>query len=143
MIRTLPLISLLFMSHCVLAQAPTPSDLELRSAYCLSVNKSFVESFERFGNSGGLHDRTTVLRSNVDRLQTYLDDKASRRTLVALANAKRRADADLAASSAEISSCLRRCENASQPGQCVATCKRESGVQARLEACEKVDWLPY
>lgn len=143
MIRTLPLISLLFISQCVLAQAPTPSDLELRSAYCLSVNKSFVQAFDAIGNSGALRDRATVLRSNVDRLQTYLDDKTTRRTLVTLANAKRRADSDLAASSAEIPLCLQRCENASQPGQCVATCKRESGVQARLDACEKVDWLPY
>ena len=140
--RTLTSILLLF-SFSVNAQPLPPSDLELRSAYCLSANKIWVKTFESSDKSGALDSRTGHLRDNIQRLEAYLRDKASNRNSNGLASAKRRAEIDSETAMGEISPCLRRCESSREAGQCVASCSRESGVKARLESCEKVDWLPY
>ena len=87
---------------------PTPSDLELRSAYCLAVNRNFVQTFEV---TEEMRDKAQILHSNVERLEAYLNEKANSRPLKSsLATATLRAEVNLEASVKEISYCVQSCE---------------------------------
>lgn len=145
--RSALLLLFAFLSFAASAQRVPPhpplDDLELKSAYCLAVNREFAETFSRPDWAKGMADRLAELNSNIDRLESYLTDKQSHRHPEALSRAAKRAAADAALADSELSACMRRCEGQPKRGQCVGTCTRTSGAYARRAACETVDWLPY
>lgn len=142
MFRTVAAIFLL-LALPVGAQTSQPSDSELRTAYCLTATKAWVETFQSLGPKSQNSDQTQQLIANIQRFEAYLEDKGSDRQGRTFLGAAKRARADQQSTSDGIGVCLRECSGSNERGACVAACQRKSGALARLEACEKVDWLPY
>jgi hypothetical protein len=135
----------------------TPSDVDLKSAYCLRVKQlqqSFVNSTASAATSQTpehqlLRKWANDHNSDVNRLQSYLQPKLSSLNSAALLAATRRADADMKENANTANVCSPKCAQFVQSGtlttkwsSCMASCDAEYPARARVGACKVVNWLP-
>jgi len=148
-----------FLPVMAVAQIP-PSDQELKAIYCLQVaNKraaTFRNGVSQIQDSGirayfqGLADQA---QSDGDRLRSYVAPKMQYLDTLALAAAANRANADLDGVDEAMSACFRQCSDPNMDPRteigktkatgCINSCIAAKPHLARVQSCNKLDWLPF
>ena len=154
------MLLLSLVSTLIYGQQQMPSDIDLKSAYCLTVVQHRINMAQPFegqldpsSKTGSELIRTQATsRDDVQRLRTYLLSKSQFLDVTALLGAKQRAEADVVTSNADGHTCVVSCTGQNDPGpealtpkvtSCIDRCVMGSGAAARMRSCVKVDWLPY
>jgi hypothetical protein len=142
-------------------QWSTPSDSELRSAYCISILQSEVALNEQMIEAATPNDSATpevkasakravdALRAGLietqsllDRLRSYLLPRVQNLDALAMLAAMKRAEADLAEVRATTDRCTPRCLNTSDEHACWNSCTNQDLV-GRVQSCRHPTWLPF
>jgi hypothetical protein len=157
--------SLAALSTAAAAQDAVPTDIELRSAYCLSVIKADIDLEHKMiaqtdalvksaptpelqqrllKSSAPLHEALTKLEAVLNRLQLYLMPRMGARDPIALTAAMKRGGADFQEGQAMAERCSAKCANlpGDEPAACVNSCV-DNDLVARLKACTTPTWLPF
>ena len=113
----------------------SPTDVELKSVYCITVLTASMEIEKMLGGSSFARNA-----SNLNRLQSYLLPRVRDVDVEALLLAKNRAQKDREL----YSTCAPKCAVLSNFRSCLGTCSEElGGPLARLLACNNVNFLPF
>jgi hypothetical protein len=139
------------------AQRALPSDVDLKSAYCVQVKQSqaaLLETAAQKEPSGSqlevaLRKELEGRRTDISRLQSYLIPKLDALQPDALLAASLRARADLADLDKNQDNCL-RCNSFFENGRptdkwsaCMNACLGEIPAYVRMNSCKTVNWLPF
>lgn len=144
----------------VCAQTPRlPSDIELRSTYCLEILErqkanvirvaaAMVKSDSRSSSTAEEGVRTSLaqLAPEIRRLEAYLIPRRAYLDQMAIVTARESAVADFNQGRSVVRVCDNKCTNlpeASQAMACFDSCMNTTPPMNRIKACEKVDWLPF
>jgi hypothetical protein len=152
-------IACVFLLAAPLANSqPTtlPTDLDLKTAYCITVAKKSIEGLSREQTVQGTpgHDYMQGMirdRSNdLHRLQSYLLPKLPSLEASGLIAAAKRAETDFVASGDAAGQCSVRCNSTLENGSmgnkwlaCMNACTGESAVYERVNSCRNINWLPF
>jgi gamma-glutamyl:cysteine ligase YbdK (ATP-grasp superfamily) len=155
------LIASFLMFATSLAGAQTrlmPSDVDLKSAYCLKVKQlqqDFINSTAAAATSESeghqmLRKMARDHNSDVNRLQSYLLPKISSLDVTALIAATNRAEADMKEVAETSNVCSPKCSQFIENGTltnkwraCMDSCDAEYPAKGRVYACRSVNWLPF
>jgi hypothetical protein len=151
--------ALLTASSGTWAQGAMPSDIDLKTAYCLRVKQRQQEwsrklmSEQQPSSAGYAYLQKSVrdTEADLDRLRTYLIPKIPMLDITGIVLATNRADKDVGeALSSATEQCLQTCAPAMQGGQmtpewntCITDCSAKSPVSVRIHSCTDVNWLPF
>lgn len=165
--RALVLYSgLLVPTMPVVGQAATPSDIDLRSAYCLPIVKNAaIKSREMASQmsvavpANELDARVTASvaktarerQDELARLQAYLIPKLTLDS-TALVLAMDRGQTDLGQIDGVATACAKQCPGSEPPTDraeldrrlsCINTCFESYPASQRVRTCFPVNWLPF
>lgn len=152
--RYFAILAVMFCTAAAAEQMPT--DVDLKTAYCLKVKQrqvAFINSFAEPTTSAGQDYKQKMLRDHsteVNRLQSYLLPKLKYLDLNALQGAANRAEADVNDSEGMSKQCIARCDPHVVNGTltekwrvCLEGCTADFPAATRVSACQKIDWLPF
>lgn len=140
------------------AQRQPPSDIDLKSTYCIAVLNGRISSEEVVASlpgsdwiTEGARAAQQRYRSEVQRLRAYVLPKTQYLDADALIVAAERGRADWLAYMRTESACLTRCEmkppvtkdSIEKLGSCLSACRAEEPAFARAASCSPVNWLPF
>jgi len=133
----------------VQAQVRTPTDIELKAAYCLRMNQLFIAASRNqqpYLSDPELENSIKDAEYRADRLRSYLAP-SKQFDPAAMQGAMKRAEIDKANSAAEQKSddqCEPACQDAQQPLRCIYECtnKRDEQLAIRIRSCWTLSWLP-
>lgn len=155
--RLLLALVLLLTAVSVAAQI-LPTDVDLRTAYCLRVKqRQTLLMNEILGSyvpgSPAYEVSQKVMRehaSEIHRLQSYLVPRVSSLDATGLIAATNRGDADMNELASNPPACPDNCGQYVENGRptdkwsaCMDACLANVPAHARVTACKKVDWLPF
>jgi hypothetical protein len=153
------------LSAAAVAQEVVPTDIELRSAYCVSVVKAEIAFLQReIGRvdaaaknsptpemqqyaakmSAEGHEAMPKLAAALNRLQLYLLPSMTTRDPVALMAAMKRGEADFQEVGAMTERCSAKCNALPHDKwpSCYASCT-DNDLLERVRACKTPTWLPF
>jgi len=122
----------------------SPTDIELKSQYCIEVLqdslKSQKELTEKTGESIFQKQFQQKTEQNLSRLREYLIPRVDGIKIEALILAANRAKKD----KENYLSCSPQCKDINTMGNCLATCSERIGNPlARLHSCNEINFLPF
>lgn len=132
-----------------------PTDVELKASYCLAIKRSGVAMLRSVlaqlqQNSPVWATTSSDLartENDLKRLQSYMVPKLGHLDSTALLLARRRADDDMAAFMPQANACLDRCASVTMGTPkwqvCSDKCRADDPLIARIDSCNKLDWLPF
>jgi hypothetical protein len=140
--------------------ADTPSDLDLKSAYCLrAVNLEMqIAKAVIAQDPSPDHQQAKILRptvegydSDIKRMNSYLLPKLPTMEPTPILAAAQRADADDKLRRSELEACTAQCAPQVEPNgsrgdkwvACAQACRAKSPAFTRMDACHPVNWLPF
>jgi len=138
------------LTGIVQAQVRTPTDIELKAAYCLRMNQMFIvasRNQQPYLSDPELENSIKDAEYRADRLRSYLAP-SKQLDPAAMQGAMKRAEIDKANSAGEQKSddqCEPGCQDAQQPMRCIYECtnpKRDEQLAARIRSCWTLNWLP-
>jgi len=152
-------------SPAAVAQQAVPTDVELRSAYCLSVIKGDIDLQHKMiaqvdaglknaptpelqqqatKVNAELREGLTKFEAVLNRLQLYLLPRMGSRDPIALTAAMKRGEVDVQEVMAMAERCSARCDPlpGNQPAACNASCI-DNDLVMRVQACTTPTWLPF
>lgn len=153
----IPLVVLLLMPALGATQAFAPSDVDLKSAYCVRVLRLEVETTRSIlaaatdANVKALGEGAIAeVQNNLNRVMSYLVPKTYLDSTGLLA-ATNRGQVDYAAAIRHGSICAQRCPFPQSGNKvagdawtaCQTTCAAEEPAIGRVSSCSKIDWLPF
>ncbi|MDM0029645.1 hypothetical protein [Variovorax saccharolyticus] len=156
-LRVLMTIALSLALTPASAQRATPTDIELRTAYCIPVLQQAVQDSALLAQAypdGQWKDWSAEaaagLNDKLKRLQAYLEPKIGTFDQPTLTVAAERGKLDVDVAAQAQLSCFKQCES-SKPAQglddrytkCLSSCQAANPVVARTRACHRLDWLPF
>ena len=159
MLRLRPWLLPCFLLAAAAHAAETPTELDLKSAYCLrSVNIEMqILKAVIAGDPSPDHQQAKILRPTVEaydgdikRLNSYLMPRLPALDPQPILAAAQRADADEKLRRGEMAACTAQCEpQVDANGQrgdrwmaCGQACRANSPAFSRADACHPVNWLP-
>lgn len=131
-----------------------PTDLELRSAYCLKVREAQLQavSSELEADLRALPEVQEMLhrdKDDIHRLRSYLLPRLDYLDSAALLAAASRGEADFRQSAIQGAKCAESRTCPKQPSQlekwgaCIESCRQVHPVTARVDSCKDLSWLPF
>lgn len=138
-------------------QYQPPSDVDLKSAYCMGVLQSGIAmaqqaiqteppgSDEKF--RAIMQGHVSKLQTNLNRVQSYLIPKFPYVDSTGLLAASNRGKIDKQTTQRHWAMCIDRCNSKSSTQQqwmsCEAACDQEEPATSRVKTCDQIDWLPF
>ena len=129
-----------------------PTDVDLKSAYCLRTLKLQVgilrdtaAGVENVDVKANINNFADGVQNDINRIASYLVPK-SYLDPSGLLTASARADVDLVAARNQNAVCSQRCGTADASPKwlaCARSCSEEQPALARINACYTVNWLPF
>ena len=153
-----------------IAQAPLPTETELRAAYCIPVlqddiaglhelldsimesmaavtddvppamRQEWKDSIEK--SKRDLPEHIKARESALNRVQLFIIPRMRYLDPAALLSATARAKADIQENAADTRKCTNQCTTSGQIKSCMSACVN-SDLSARLDACRNPTWLPF
>lgn len=132
-----------------------PSDVDLKTAYCIKVKQNLIKILTPFSNLQEFAAPYQEEVKKLNRMRTYLGPKYQYLKIEPLIIAAKNAEQDIADSEKSLKFCSRKYPNPTKPTMehevlyknCVEEeNKMDSGYdarQARIYSCEDPSWLPY
>jgi hypothetical protein len=136
------------------AQTRTPSDIELKTAYCIKITEHLLRALTNLPPPLTAEEKTLIdnqvraVRDQLNRFEAYLAPKLSEKdSLALLGGAAKRAETDIATQSRSNlpQKCETECiaEGRDYHTPCVAECLDRDEVYKRVRSCSNVNWLPF
>jgi hypothetical protein len=153
-----------------IAQAPLPTETELRAAYCIPVLQDEIADLHKLldnimeSMAAGTDDVPPAIRqewkdsiekskrdlpehikareSALNRVQLFILPRMPYLDPTALLSATARARADIQENAADTHKCTSQCSTSGQFKSCMIACVN-SDLHARLDACRNPTWLPF
>ncbi len=131
------------------AQYVMPSDLELRSAYCLPILTSMLAMAQASPTEA---NKVAVRQDELRRLQAYLLPKLSTLDATSIALAMARGGTDMRRFPEAVTACGQQCGESKpytdradldQRVACVVNCSNADPAVKRVQSCFPVNWLPF
>jgi len=155
--KNLTALILFALSGAVVAQVKTaPTDVDLRTSYCIEVMQANVSTSERQLRDPQMQDFVATQiageKESLQRLRSYLEPKKTFLALEPLLAAKSRAQQDMAQRYQTGLACTEECLGKKiqdyKPGEgtlasCLSTCDKKSPLLVRLNSCKNPNWLPF
>lgn len=134
-----------------LAQRQMPTDVDLKSAYCVGVLQTGIARLGSYPPSKNpdiarvFQQARDDLVDALNRLKGYLVPRLNYLDVTGLAIATNRGKIDYEKSSVLVQACIDRCPvtDLDQGLSCMLSCKGNDPVNARVDACNKPDFLPF
>jgi hypothetical protein len=138
----------------------TPTDIELKAAYCIKVAKGTIASFRPLLVTDGQarkirDDAINEASDRQKRLQIYLEPRLSQLEPVAILGASKRGELDGANYFNRMANLAEKCAAScpvdkpnvattkDHPSECMEGCLQADEWFSRLQSCVRLNWLPF
>lgn len=136
----------------------TPTDIELKAAYCLTMNQGMVTALGQLPHDDSATGKyavnaTAEANDRLNRLKLYVVPRLSALEPLALAGAMKRGEVDYETYKRTANDLLSKCSNGcgvnadgswqEKTASCANSCLARDPLWVRFQSCVDINWLPF